>query len=187
MNRAGTEMNHLSPEIVILTLLLETLACVLWLEQSCFDSSNTWYWTLKVKKNMVWFRWAFHLQKEKTAYKLSFLIISSRYFSPMIYAIILWPCNCLLFSSEHIWCNFLNLRKYNMSFGHSFLLPGNSGWGNHQMEASYYIVEMKAELGGRTCVGQGARWWQSQENLNSVYIQMSLYLCCAIPSQCRRF
>ena len=41
VNRAETEMNHLSPEIVILTLLLETLACVLWLEQSCFDSSNT--------------------------------------------------------------------------------------------------------------------------------------------------
>lgn len=50
VNRA--EMNHLSPEIIILTLLLETLACVLWLEQSCSDlSSNTWYWTLKGKKN----------------------------------------------------------------------------------------------------------------------------------------
>lgn len=61
VNRAERETNHLSPGIVILTLPLETLACVLWLEQSCFDlSSNTWYWTLKAKKNIVWFRWAFH-------------------------------------------------------------------------------------------------------------------------------
>lgn len=29
VNRAETEMNHLSPEIVILSLLLEALACVL--------------------------------------------------------------------------------------------------------------------------------------------------------------
>lgn len=54
VNRAEAEMKHLSPEIVILTFLLETLACVLWLEQSGFDlSSNTWYWTLKGKKNIV--------------------------------------------------------------------------------------------------------------------------------------
>lgn len=65
VNRTETEMNHLSPEMVILTFLLATLAYVLWLEQPPLDlPSNTWYLTLKVRKYCV-IQMGFSLEKRK--------------------------------------------------------------------------------------------------------------------------
>jgi hypothetical protein len=156
VNRAETEMNHLSLEIFILTLLLEMLACVLRLEQFCFDlSSNPWYWTLKGKKNIMWFKWAFHLQKKRLCVELSIPIIISCYFSAKIYTIILWPQNFSTFASfsaKHICFNFLNLRMYSLVIYHSFayleiLEEETIMWND---DTPNFVVTIKTELGKET-------------------------------------